>query len=74
MLKTLMNLHPGSFGFNEPTYEERRHFDLLAGTDRLRLSLLEGVPVREITASLEPGLERFKDVRSSILLYGEGSG
>ena len=73
MLRTLMNLYPGRFGFNEPTYEERRHFDLLAGTDRLRLSLLEGMPVREIVASWEPGLERFKDERSSYLLYGEGS-
>ncbi len=74
LLSTLMKLHPGSFRFNEPTYEERRHFDLLAGTDRLRLSLLEGVPVMEIAASWEPGLGRFKDERSSILLYGEGSG
>jgi uncharacterized protein YbbC (DUF1343 family) len=73
MLRTLMKLHPGVFGFNEPTYEERRHFDLLAGTDRLRLSLLEGVPVGEIAASWMPGLERFKDESSSILLYGEGS-
>ena len=72
LLRTLMNLYPGRFGFNEPTYEERRHFDLLAGTDRLRLSLLEGAPVREITASWEPRLERFKDERSSHLLYGEG--
>jgi uncharacterized protein YbbC (DUF1343 family) len=74
LLRTLMKLCPGGFGFNEPTYEERRHFDLLAGTDRLRLSLLEGASVREITASWEPGLERFKDMRSSYLLYGEGSG
>ena len=73
LLRTLMNLYPRRFEFNEPTYEERRHFDLLAGTDRLRLSLLEGVPVREITASWEPGLERFKNERSSYLLYEEGS-
>ena len=72
LLRTLMKIHPGGFGFNEPTYEKRRHFDLLAGTDRLRLSLLEGASVIEITASWEPGLERFKDVRSSHLLYGEG--
>ena len=73
MLRTLMKLHPGRFGFNEPTYEERRHFDLLAGTDSLRHSLEEGVEVDDIVASWEPGLERFKDERSSILLYEEDS-
>ena len=73
LLRTLMNLYPGRFRFNEPTYEERRHFDLLAGTDRLRLSLVEGVAVEEIVALWKPGLERFRDERSPYLLYGEGS-
>lgn len=72
LLRTLMNRYPGRFGFNEPTYEERRHFDLLAGTDVLRHSLEAGVAVEDIVASWEPGLERFKDERDEYLLYGEG--
>jgi uncharacterized protein YbbC (DUF1343 family) len=71
MLSTLMWLQGDMFRFNEPTYDERGHFDLLAGTDRLRLSLGEGVPVEEIVEAWEPGLERFMKVRERHLLYGE---
>ncbi len=71
LLSTLISLHRDAFRFNEPTYDSRRHFDLLAGTDRLRLSLGEGVPVAEIVASWEPGLKRFMKSRERHLIYGE---
>jgi uncharacterized protein YbbC (DUF1343 family) len=71
MLSALMRLQGDRFRFNEPTYDERRHFDLLAGTDGLRLSLCEGVPVEEIVGAWEPSLERFMKVRERHLLYGE---
>lgn len=71
MLSALMRLQGDTFRFNEPTYDERRHFDLLAGTDGLRLSLGEGVPVEEIVGAWEPELERFMKVRERHLLYGE---
>jgi len=74
LLRTLMDLHPDGFGFNEPTYEERRHFDLLAGTDGLRRSLAEGTEVMDIVSSWTPGLTRFRDECESILLYGEAAG
>jgi uncharacterized protein YbbC (DUF1343 family) len=73
MLRTLMDLQPDGFAFNEPTYEERRHFDLLAGTDRLRRSLAEGAGVDGIVASWEQGLKRFRDECDSMLLYGEAA-
>ncbi len=60
-----------AFMFNEPTYDPRRHFDLLAGTDKLRLSLVEGISVEEIAASWEPGLEKFMKCREKHLIYGE---
>jgi len=71
LLRTLMGLQPDGFAFNEPTYEERRHFDLLAGTDRLRRSLAEGAEVDDIVSSWAPGLARFRDECESTLLYGE---
>jgi len=73
LLRTLMDLQPDVFAFNEPTYEERRHFDLLAGTDRLRRSLTEGAAVDDIVASWMLGLTRFRDECGSILLYGEAT-
>ena len=71
LLSTLMMTHPSMFRFNEPTYDERRHFDLLAGTDKLRLQLMAGVPVEEITASWEPEVNKYLQERSRHLLYPE---
>jgi uncharacterized protein YbbC (DUF1343 family) len=74
LLRSLMDLHPVGFGFNEPTYEERRHFDLLAGTDGLRRCLAEGAEVMDIVSFWTLGLTRFRDECESILLYGEAAG
>lgn len=71
LLHTLIALQGDSFRFNEPTYDKRRHFDLLAGTDRLRLSLMDGEPVQEIVGAWEPEVERFMKRRERHLLYGE---
>jgi uncharacterized protein YbbC (DUF1343 family) len=71
LLHALIKLQDDRFRFNEPTYDERRHFDLLAGTDRLRLSLMEGEPVEEIVGAWEPEVERFMKRRERHLLYGE---
>jgi uncharacterized protein YbbC (DUF1343 family) len=57
--------------FNDPTYEERRHFDLLAGSDQLRKQLADGLPVDEIMASWEPELSEYMKEREKHLLYGE---
>lgn len=71
LLSTLIELHPDEFEFNDPTYEERRHFDLLAGTDKLRHQLADRVPVDEIMASWEPELGKYMKEREKHLLYGE---
>jgi uncharacterized protein YbbC (DUF1343 family) len=68
-----MEIYGDVFRFNEPTYDPRRHFDLLAGTDRLRLSLLDGEPVEEIVGSWEWGVQMFMKRRERHLLYGEES-
>ena len=47
MISTAKEIYP-DFEFNEPTYDRRRHFDLLAGTDSLRHDLQEGKPVDTI--------------------------
>ncbi len=71
LLDTLIDIHPKQFLFNNPTYEERRHFDLLAGTDKLRKQLADRVPVDEILASWQPELDRYLAERENHLLYGE---
>lgn len=71
LLSTLIELHPEEFMFNDPAYEERRHFDLLAGTDQLRKQLADGLPVEEIMASWEPNLGDYMEEREKHLIYGE---
>jgi len=70
LLSTLMALHP-RFQFNEPTYDSRRHFDLLAGTDKLRMQLENGDPVESILASWEEAKIMYLKEREKHLLYEE---
>ena len=44
-------------------------FDKLAGTDKLKKQIIAGMTVREIKASWEEGLEKFKKLRENYLIY-----
>lgn len=44
-------------------------FDLRIGTDQLRKQIIAGVPEADIRKSWEPGLQKFKAIRSKYLLY-----
>ncbi len=44
-------------------------FDLRIGTDQLRKQIIAGVSEAEIRKSWEPGLKKFKAIRSKYLLY-----
>ena len=44
-------------------------FDKLAGTDKLRLQIIEGKNSKEIKGSWQNGLEEFKEVRRKYLIY-----
>lgn len=60
------------FSFLPPSGDDRRcHFDLLAGSDRLRMDLLNGAPVSEIARHWEAGLAGFLKTRAKYLLYEE---
>jgi uncharacterized protein YbbC (DUF1343 family) len=70
ILAACLDLSPTNFTFLPPSNEnERCHFDLLAGSDRLRLDLSSGMPVVEIIAGWEAGLEEFTRRRNKYLLY-----
>ena len=71
LLSTLMETHP-EFRFNEPTYDKRRHFDLLAGTSKLREQLERGEPVADILASWETETSKYLGEREKHLIYVEG--
>ena len=63
MLATVRALHPGLIGFDDT------HFDRLAGTAKLRQSLLAGEPAARIAATWGAALDRFLTIRRSYLLY-----
>lgn len=57
------------FPDKEKFFTNANFFDKLAGTDRLRLQVLNGVSEKNIRASWQEDLEKFKAVRERYLLY-----
>jgi uncharacterized protein YbbC (DUF1343 family) len=45
------------------------HFDRLAGTDQVRLRVLQGASLEEITAGWETDVRAFRERREPFLLY-----
>ncbi len=70
MIATAHDLWPDTFDWIAPSYDRRRHFDLLAGTDNIREAISNGVPVKEIIEGWRDELESFLDLRREHLLYG----
>lgn len=63
---------PEKFAWRQPPYEyeyERRPFDLLAGSDALRMQIEQRVPAMDITEGWEPDVREFEEIRRDCLLY-----
>lgn len=56
----------GAAFFTSPNF-----MDKLAGTDKLRLQIVEGKSEDEIRASWQPDLEKYKTMRAKYLLYSD---
>jgi uncharacterized protein YbbC (DUF1343 family) len=63
LIHSLLKLYPDEFEFNE------KHFDILAGSDKLRLDLLSGKHPPIIIDGWQPDIEKFNSQRKNILLY-----
>ncbi|MBT6808889.1 MAG: DUF1343 domain-containing protein [Flavobacteriales bacterium] len=69
---TAINLNWLIFCYNNSDNKEKffnKFFDKLAGTDKLRLQIIEGGNSKEIKESWEKGLEEFKKIRKNYLIY-----
>lgn len=55
--------------FNQKLSRQMGNIDRLAGVTTLKQQLINGVPEKEIRASWEPGLSRYKEMRKKYLLY-----
>jgi len=69
---TAINLNWLIFCYNNSENKEKfftNFFDKLAGTDKLRLQIIEGKTQKEIKSSWEEELKEFKKIRKNYLLY-----
>jgi uncharacterized protein YbbC (DUF1343 family) len=74
MLAAVFRLWPEEFRWLEPSYDRRRHFDLLAGASKTREALSRGTPVQGIVDGWSERLEEFDEIRQDLLLYRPGGG
>jgi uncharacterized protein YbbC (DUF1343 family) len=72
MLSVALGLWPDEFKWLPPMCDGRRHFDLLAGTDRIRLDLGRGVAVEDIVDGWTDTLDAYEERSEEFLLYPEG--
>jgi uncharacterized protein YbbC (DUF1343 family) len=69
IIETIRRLWPEDFTFREPGQDGRSFFDLLAGTDRIRLGLEADVSSDELAAEWTEDVSKFMSLRSGYLLY-----
>lgn len=72
VLRAAMELASGEFKWRQPPFEyeyDRLPIDILAGTDRLRSRLEQGVSLESIEAEWHADLLAFQNVRARYLLY-----
>jgi len=72
VVKAFYDLYGEDFRWKEPPYEyvfDKNPFDVISGTDRLRLSLERGDSLEEMERSWSGSLKEFEGARQTYLLY-----
>jgi uncharacterized protein YbbC (DUF1343 family) len=72
VVKTLFDLYGADFRWKEPPYEyvfDKNPFDVISGTDRLRLSFEKGESLEELERSWRAELAEFEEARQKYLMY-----
>jgi len=72
ILRSIYRLYPNSLKWKEPPYEyvyDKNPFDVISGTDKLRIQIEKGTSLAEIEESWRPGLSEFVGLRRNYLLY-----
>ncbi|MFH0792635.1 MAG: exo-beta-N-acetylmuramidase NamZ domain-containing protein, partial [bacterium] len=64
--EVLMKMYPEQFDFKK---SRNRGLDLSNGSDKIRLMFQDGVPVKKIIESYQPGVNEFVKKREKYLLY-----
>jgi uncharacterized protein YbbC (DUF1343 family) len=72
IVKLAFDMYQDQFRWKDPPYEyeyDRNPFDLIAGTDKVRMAIESGMSLRGIEQSWEPALAEFDRLRSQFFLY-----
>ena len=72
VVKTCFELYGEDFRWKEPPYEyvfDKNPFDVISGTDRLRISIERGDSLEDLERSWRQGLSEFEGTRRKYLLY-----
>ena len=72
MIKVLFEMYPNDFKWKNPPYEyvfDKNPFDVISGTDRLRISIERGDSLEDLERSWRQGLSEFEGTRRKYLLY-----
>ena len=72
VVKAVYDLYGEHFRWKEPPYEyvfDKNPFDVISGTDALRIAFERGTTLEEIVGSWQKGLETFLEDRANFLLY-----
>ncbi len=72
VVKTCYDLYGEAFRWKEPPYEyvfDKNPFDVISGTDGLRISFESGDSLEDLENSWHSGLAEFKKAREKYLLY-----
>jgi len=69
VIEAIRNLWPEEFEFRKPGIDGRYFFDLLSGTDKLRMGLESGRTAEDIASDWTEGIEKFHSTREKYLMY-----
>ena len=72
VVKIARDMYPEQFKWKEPPYEyvyDKNPFDVISGTDSLRVAIEGGVPLQDIASTWKDGLDGFRTTRKPYLLY-----
>lgn len=69
IIEVIHRLWPKEFAFREPGLDGRCYFDLLAGTDSIRLDIESGKTAEYISENWQDPIDKFRKQRERYLIY-----
>lgn len=69
IVEIVRRMYPADFAFRGPEPESKHFFDLLAGTDQIRLGLEAGRSTEDLASEWSKELSEFENIRKRCMIY-----